>query len=146
MPKFSRREHLTRDLMLMLNMFHRTRQICLFLQSTPLISDGKLMFVSSKNTMQNTEIIVTQSILLKHQLIQITNPKRQLSRQIKLLLELGKKQRNTNHMLQLMLSQILNYRRTLTGETSKELISLTHIEIKDIVDLAILCLLLRSLR
>ena len=76
----------------------------------------------------------------------ITKSKRKYLRPIKLSLELGKKLRNTNHMQLPMPSLIQNYQRTLIGETLKELISPTHIEIKDIVDLAILCLLLRSLR
>jgi hypothetical protein len=49
-------------------------------------------------------------------------------------------------MLLPMKSLIVNFQIAMTGETLKELILLTHIEIKDIVDLAILCLLLRSLR
>jgi hypothetical protein len=79
-------------------------------------------------------------------LIQITKVKRNFLRPIKHSLELGKKLRNSNHMQLPMPSQILSCLRTLTGEILKELISQTHIEIKDIVDLAILCLLLRSLR
>jgi hypothetical protein len=65
---------------------------------------------------------------------------------ITLLLQLGKRLRNINHMLLPMKSLIVNFQIAMTGETLKELILLTHIEIKDIVDLAILCLLLRSLR
>jgi hypothetical protein len=79
-------------------------------------------------------------------LTQITKLTRNFSKPTTPSLLLGKKARSTNLTLPLMRSQIQNYQRTTTGEISKEWTSLTHIETKDTVDLATLCLLLRSLR
>jgi hypothetical protein len=142
MLRFSRRPSPIRDLTPMLSTFHLIRPIYSSHPSTPLTLDGKPILASYKSTMLNMELTATPLTLLKHPLIL----RRNFLKPITLSLQLGKRLRNINHMLPPMPSLIVNYQKTLTGDKFTELISQTHIEIKDIVDLAILCLLLRSLR
>lgn len=146
--KFSKRLNHIRDTTLMLDMFHQMRQIYLFQPLTLSISDGKPILANSKRTMLITETTATQLTLLRPPLTQmlITKLKKSFSRLTMPSLVLGKKPKSTNHMPLLMRSLTQNYQRTLTGETLREQISQTLIETKDTVDLATLCLLLRSLR
>lgn len=143
MLRFSKKQSLTKDIMPMLDMFHLMRPIYSYPQSILLTLDGKPILANYKSTMQNMDPTATLLILLKHQLTQTMRLKRSFSRLIRLLPLHGRKPRNSNHMLPLTLSLILNYQRILTGEISKESTLLTHIEIKVIADLATLCPLLR---
>lgn len=143
MPGFSKKQSLTKDIMPMLDMFHLMRLIYSYHLSILLTLDGKPILANYKSIMLNTDLTATLLILLKLPKVQTMRPKRSYSRLIKLLLVHGRKPRNSNHMPPPTPSLTPNYQRTLTGETSRESTSLTHIEIKVIVDLAILCLLLR---
>ena len=146
MLKFSKKQSLTRDIMPMLDMSHLMRPIYSFPLSILLTLDGKPILANYKGTMPNTDPTATLLILPKLQKLQTMKLRRSYSRIIKPLQVHGRKPRNSNHMPPLTPSQTPNYQRISTGEISKESTSLTHIEIKAIVDLAILCLLLRSLR
>ena len=144
--KFSKRPNHIRDTTLTPDTFHQMRQICSFQPLTLSISDGKPILANFKRTMLITETTATQLTLLRPPLTLITKLKKSFSRLTMPSLVLGKKPKSTNHMPPLTRSLTQNYQRTLTGETLREQISQTLIETKDTVDLAILCLLLKSLR
>ena len=131
------------------------------------ISDGKLMYASSRSTTLTTDLTVRPKFLLKLTLKRKTttrinqrpkrmrsqrrSKKRRLNQNSEItLLNSRKLWRRFNPMERstrlLMIFQIANFQPTLTGETSRELISPVSTETKVIAVLATLFLSLRLLR
>lgn len=139
----------TKDSMLIMLTFLRTRMICLFRPSTIWTLDGRQILASSKSTIQIMDLIVQLNQLFwpKFKPNRTLIKKKRYSKSILTSKRHGLRlESSARSTLMLIPSQIASSPRTSTGETSRELILPASTEIKATVVLAILSRSLKSLR